>query len=247
MGSPQEMAVCFAKWMQMTIGIAILLGSFMHLNDKLSGEDWCDANKDLNCIGDSLTWAKSGDRVADNNFTWRQTFTFAPSYFIDTWTPFFFGILVLTQHFPSLQVKALIASWGRCLGLYLFGCFWALFGYAGNWGVFWGFICTLVLCPILLYLAVVDGETEQTQVDFTQYLAMVGLTNASEKDEDNNQAATGYDDQPKYDNEPNNSTYSAPPATGSVVAPPVPSRQPPSFAPDAPVQVETEPENNHYG
>jgi len=259
----QEWAVCGAKWLQFVIGLAILLGSFMHLNDQLSGQDWCDANKDLKCIGDSLTWAKEGNRVEDNNFTWRQTFTFAPSYFIDTWTPFFFGFLVLSQHFPSLQVKSLVCSWGRCLGLYLFGCFWAIFGYAGNWGVFWGFICTLCLCPVLLYLAVVDGTPEQTQVDFTKYLAMIGLTHSGGDENMNssldeqpgqNKGAPDQSYNPSYNEQPNqgyamdpeqNNTYTAPPATGSRVTdvqpPQVPVR-PPSYNPDMAVQVEPEAE-----
>jgi len=264
-----EWVVCTAKWLQFVIGFAMLFGSFMHLNDVLSGQDWCKVNPDdFDCVGDSLSWATAGNRVKDYNGMWRQTFTFAPSYFIDTWTPFFFGFLCIIQHIPSLQMKQLVASWARCLGLYLFACFWAIFGYAGNWGVFWGFITTLALCPILLYLAVVDQDVEQTQVDFTTYLAMVGLTNASEESdknpnqpggmEGNNTSANNnnYDNAPSYGNEPKmdcdiepeqNNTYTAPPATGNppVNAPPVPSREPPAFAPDVPVQVE--PENNHYG
>merc|ERR1719317_388332 len=154
---------------------------------------------------------------------WRAAFTFAPSFFLDTWTPSFFGIGAFLQNFSSMRNDTIVGSWARCLAFYLFGAFWAVFGYAGNWGVFWGFFITLFLCPMLLALSFLDKENDNTQVDMIHYLAMLGLTNeAPEQKEDNPGSGVRG---PALNSEPQQMAYPVvnveendPPASGDPVA-----------------------------
>lgn len=166
----------YARWMQFVVACAILIGSFMHLDSKLGNSSWCDNKPDTNCIGDSLSWRTGKKPVSDYNSKWRETFTFAPNVFADTWTPLFFGLLAMAQCFPSMRYDPITQSWARCMCFYLFGAFWALFGYSGNWGVFWGFIDTLCLCFPLLILTVIGDDDEGTQVNLTHYFARLGFT-----------------------------------------------------------------------
>jgi len=170
----------YSKWYMCLISIMIILGGFMHLDSTLGGTDWCkdDQHENYNCIGDSLVWKKSGNGVEDTNEKWRETFTFRPNKFVDTWTPFFYGFAAFLQNFSSMKNDTLVGSWARCLAFYLFGSFWAVFGYAGNWGVFWGFAITVGLCPVLLLLSIIDKENFDTHIDLIVYLHSFGLTAA---------------------------------------------------------------------
>merc|ERR1740116_216708 len=210
-----------ASWSMAFIALMMLLGSFMHLDSTLGGSNWCDDTKalygdDVKCIGNSLIW-KDGDKGCgrDYNLKWRETFTFRPSEFLDTWTPFFYAAAACVQTFGTMKSDQVVGSWGRCLAFYLFGSFWAVFGYAGNWGVFWGFIITLWLCPILLLLCIMDADCQDTQVDLNTYTAMLGLTQPTQPKENNEvrppPVAQTYEDNnamsyPVINNEPNQGT-----------------------------------------
>jgi len=166
----------------------------------------CESTDTVRCVGSFLVWNEGNDPFEDANKSWRKTFSFQPSQLIDTWTPFFFGLLAIGQTIPSFQSKTFSGSWGRCLAFYLLAVFVAIFGYAGNWGVFWGFFAIMGICPVLVYLSIFDNfeaEHESTQVNLTTYLAMCKIvseqhpndqTNNEEQDEKN---VKRFPDRPK--------------------------------------------------
>merc|ERR1740129_1890177 len=113
---------------------------------------------------------------------WRSVFTFKPDEFADAWTPFFWGLLCLIQVFPTVRSDMLIGTWGKCFWFWLFGIFWALFGYAGNWGVVWGFLSTLGVCPFFMFLAMFD-ETQEPKTQLNLHAILVRLKLAEDLDE----------------------------------------------------------------
>lgn len=175
------------QWNQVIIAIMMFIGGLIHLHNKLDGEDWCGNEHDsdrYNCVGKSLVWKTKGDTVEDTNVNWRSVFTLTPDDFCDAWTPFFYGILAMTQHFPTLKMDVLVGTWGKCLGFWLLATFWSIFGYAGNFGVFWGFWTTIGVCPFFLLLAMVDPEEQpKTQANLHVLLERVGLAAPLEDEE----------------------------------------------------------------
>eukprot|EP00494_Astrolonche_serrata_P002491 UN02497 len=121
-----EVVVSVAAWSQWILAIAMFIGSFMHLDSRLGGDNWCEnTSDDYNCIGDSLVWDEGDTPVSDNNEKWRETFTFRPTLFLDTWTPFFLVFSLWFKCFQQFKADSLSVR-GEDVLVYLFGTFWAI-------------------------------------------------------------------------------------------------------------------------
>lgn len=174
----------YLRWAQFIVAFMMFIGGLIHLYNELDGgeDSWCSGvlAEDYNCIGKSLVWAiDDSDKIGDANTQWRTVFTLAPDYFCDAWTPFFYGIFAMMQSFPEMKMDFCVGTWGRCLGFWLLGTFWALFGYAGNFGVMWGFLSSLGMCPFFLVMAMFDAtEHPETQCDLRKLLERFGLASA---------------------------------------------------------------------
>merc|ERR1719213_1545634 len=127
----------------------------------LTGNTGTNVGSSMSCIGRSLLWVEHGDAVTDSNVNWRQVFSFKPETLADSWAPTFYGAFAIAQTFEQLRVKSISSSWGGSFVFYFLGALWATFGYAGNYGVFWGFFITCIISPFTLFLAFRDPTSAE--------------------------------------------------------------------------------------
>jgi len=100
---------------------------------------WIIASNDELSWTDDVNGGKS-DYEGDKPHVWREVFSFQPDLFIDRWTPVFFGLLSLTVHFGQTRWEKITDNWIRFGFWFLLQALWGSFGYAGNLGIFSGFI-----------------------------------------------------------------------------------------------------------
>jgi len=133
-----------ARWSYFLSTVAMILGSFVHLNISFNTEKCSEIAPTLNvtytCIGRNLIWLTKNQLSIDSNQkTWRTVFNLGPELFIAIWCPLFMSTLAFIQHFEGSKWDLISGSWFRA---FLFTLFWNLFGvfgYAANWGVVMGF------------------------------------------------------------------------------------------------------------
>lgn len=81
---------------------------------------------------------------ACNAARWRGAcFSFAPSVFVDTWTPFCFGFVGLFLHFKyeSFKVKPLLKNWMYFFVFHFCMAMFGMLGYANGVGIMLGSVC----------------------------------------------------------------------------------------------------------
>ena len=142
---------------QIIISFFTIIIFFIHLDNKCrayhdAGEPyWCTPIEDVqSCIGHNLVWSEKSRGVYDWNFKWRaDVFTLKPDALVDLWTPFVLGVIGMLAYFGK-PIEIFQTTWLNVLGFYLFVALYGQFGYAGNFGVFWGFWTTCGFLPFVI-------------------------------------------------------------------------------------------------
>lgn len=126
--------------------------------------------------------AANFDKLRGNWFTsdscnrvWRQTFTFRPQEFMDLWTPFFFGVVLLLQHLsPDLRTSWISGNWTKMAVYHTMMALWGCFGYGGNLGIIVGFsaVCAAAM-QALLGLMHEGFQTPLTVIDLRDVLSFI--------------------------------------------------------------------------
>merc|ERR1719361_1360052 len=144
--SVTKILLFYVRWSQVVICFMTLIIFFLNLHNQTTPykSDWCehgDESDEYNCVGPNLFW-RTGDRPTyDWNLQWRGVWTFKPQEFVDLWTPFVFAVAGGACHL-GVPIRTLCATWYHTFAFYLLMSLYSQFGYAGNFGVFWGFWTT---------------------------------------------------------------------------------------------------------
>jgi len=200
------------RWSYFLATIAMILGSFVHLNIKFNSATCKIIGPTLDvpyvCLGRNLIWVNQKQISIDSNEkTWRTVFNLGPEQFVDIWCPLFLSMLAFIQHFEGSKWDLISGSWLRTFLFILFWNLFGVFGYAANWGVFMGFVgvCWVNLLYFFLVFAASGIDCPVLQLDLshlTGRIKSIKERRFSRKDSqiDNDEAND------IYNNENNNNT-----------------------------------------
>lgn len=149
MGDPKETYGVACKWMGFISSAFCLLLFIFRLVQPSQG------------FGNfGITW--QDDFLDDGNKgSWRETvFSFAPSVFVDVWTPFLFfwlGVMIHIKASPY-RVEAVGKNWQIYFGFQFVQAMFAGLPYGGNMGIILGPIMLLTALMCLIAIFICDGD-----------------------------------------------------------------------------------------